>query len=183
MLESSRDAQRLLQLIDERLQQVTLPAPVIAVSLQVDRLVALAGRDGMLFRAMRSSENWVELIDRLRARLGYDVVHGIALHPDHRPEQAWRHVEPGTVNPVIPAANRPLWLLEKPRQLQIVSGQPRSDGPLQLLSGPERIESGWWDGSDVTRDYFTARTRQGTVIWIYRERRKPEQWFMHGLLG
>jgi len=26
---------------------------------------------------------------------------------------------------------------------------PHHDGPLELLVGPERIESGWWDGDDV----------------------------------
>ena len=39
------------------------------------------------------------------------------------------------------------------------SGRPRPllDGrPLQLLSGPERIEAGWWDAGLAERDYFIA---------------------------
>ena len=28
---------------------------------------------------------------------------------------------------------------------------------LELLAGPERIESGWWDGADVQRDYYVAQ--------------------------
>jgi hypothetical protein len=40
-----------------------------------------------------------------------------------------------------------------------------------LRSGPERIESGWWDGGDVVRDYYVVGTRAGVRLWIYRERR------------
>jgi protein ImuB len=47
---------------------------------------------------------------------------------------------------------------------------PRQSG-LVLEHGPERIESGWWDGRGVARDYYVARQ-------IYdarqREGRKPE---------
>ena len=44
------------------------------------------------------------------------------------------------------------------------------DGPLILLAGPERIESGWWDGHPVVRDYFVAGNAAQAVLWIYRER-------------
>ena len=32
--------------------------------------------------------------------------------------------------------------------------------------GPERIESGWWDGADVRRDYYLIRA--GQQGWAYR---------------
>jgi protein ImuB len=54
---------------------------------------------------------------------------------------------------------------------------------LELLCGPERIETGWWDGREVTRDYFVARDAQGVRLWIYRERRAPKNWYVHGLFG
>jgi protein ImuB len=34
--------------------------------------------------------------------------------------------------------------------------------------GPERIESGWWDGADVRRDYYLVETRSGQQGWAYR---------------
>jgi len=59
------------------------------------------------------------------------------------------------------------------------------DGPLALLAGPERIESGWWDGDDIARDYFVARTPKASVVWIYRERGALQggQWYLHGLFA
>jgi protein ImuB len=48
---------------------------------------------------------------------------------------------------------------------------------------PERIESGWWDGRDVRRDYYVACTRGGMRLWIFRERRAGGRWFLHGVFG
>ncbi|MGH8360543.1 MAG: DNA polymerase Y family protein, partial [Pseudomonas sp.] len=39
---------------------------------------------------------------------------------------------------------------------------------LHILMGPERIESGWWDGADVRREYYLVRTRAGQQGWAYR---------------
>lgn len=72
---------------------------------------------------------------------------------------------------------RPLWLLHAPQPL---GAQSRA---LRLLDGPERIETGWWDGSDVARDYYTARDADGALVWVFRERRPPHGWFLHGVFG
>ena len=53
---------------------------------------------------------------------------------------------------------------------------------LKLVSGPERIESGWWDEQDVGRDYYTAQNERGQKLWIFREHR-TRAWFLHGLFG
>jgi protein ImuB len=63
-----------------------------------------------------------------------------------------------------------LWLVEPPRRL--------AEGEFSLLAGPERIESGWWDGAEARRDYFIARTGKASLAWIYREREGG--WFLHG---
>jgi protein ImuB len=54
---------------------------------------------------------------------------------------------------------------------------------LCLLSGPERIETGWWDGGDVARDYYQARTSQGELLWIFQDRRNRDGWYLHGIFG
>ena len=41
---------------------------------------------------------------------------------------------------------------------------------LQLLSGPERVEAGWWHAAPVARDYFIAAEASGSLVWIYRDR-------------
>ena len=76
----------------------------------------------------------------------------------------------------------PLWLLETPRRLQILDDAPALDGPLTLLTGPERIESGWWDGNDVGRDYFIAEDTSGTRCWIFREHNSTS-WYLQGLFS
>ena len=49
--------------------------------------------------------------------------------------------------------------------------------------GPERIESGWWDGDDVTRDYFVALNADGARFWVFRERSGASGWFLHGIFA
>ena len=71
------------------------------------------------------------------------------------------------------------------RPLPLKTGDllPQADGPLTLLDGPERIESGWWDDFDVTRDYFVARDDSGVKLWIFRERNDQKNWFLHGVFN
>jgi protein ImuB len=94
---------------------------------------------------------------------------------------------------------RPLWLLAEPQRIALtpnLSGVLAGEGPgailhrklkrkstLTLLRGPERIETGWWDGREVKRDYFVARDAHGVRLWIYRDRRAPQNWYVHGLFG
>jgi len=82
-----------------------------------------------------------------------------------------------------PAFRRPMWLLPMPKLLSERDGLPRRRGPLRLLGEAERIETGWWDGGDVARDYYTALDLHGVRLWIYRERAAPHRWFLHGVFG
>ena len=72
---------------------------------------------------------------------------------------------------------RPLWLLAAPRPL----GTDPAAAELKLVSGPERIETGWWDGAEVGRDYFVGRSARGEALWLYRER--GGAWFVHGVFA
>ncbi len=50
---------------------------------------------------------------------------------------------------------------------------PARRGPLRLLGEAERIETGWWDGGDIARDYYTAADLHGVRLWIFvREPRR-----------
>jgi len=61
------------------------------------------------------------------------------------------------------------------------SPQPLSISP-QLLSGPERIESGWWDGAESLRDYYIARLPGPHAVraWVFQDLRSGV-WHLHGL--
>jgi protein ImuB len=131
------------------------------------------------------------LVEHLRARLGVGAVYGIDHVPEHRPENAWCVAEPLlTRNPsqthtgcTDAPFRRPLWLLGEPQELESQRGRPRLHGTIELLAGPERIESGWWDGADVRRDYYCAKGVNGTHVWIYRECTGARRWFLHGIFG
>jgi protein ImuB len=45
--------------------------------------------------------------------------------------------------------------------------------------GPERIETGWWRGDDVHRDYYMVATEAGTRFWLFL-RQDDNRWFLHG---
>ena len=81
------------------------------------------------------------------------------------------------------AVRRPVWLFAQPEELGTRNGKPWLRGTLDLLEGPERIESGWWDQADAERDYYVARDKRGSLVWIYHECVEPRRWFLHGVFG
>ena len=79
---------------------------------------------------------------------------------------------------------RPLWVLPEPAPLDTRAGGPWYQGRLCLVSGPERIETGWWDEHGIARDYYVAKNPRGMHLWIYRDRgRQKGAWFLHGKFG
>ena len=182
----SRDPEHLMSLLRRRLERIDIQEPVIGIGLRARQPVLLKAKPGSLFDdpAANRERNQRQLLENLRARLGHAAVTGLCLLPDHRPERAWGQCEPGEQVPVINTSQRPLWLLDPPQLLDIDSEQrPRLGALLMLEQGPERIETGWWDHADVTRDYYIARHPDGERLWIFRQRSDQSQWFLHGLFG
>jgi protein ImuB len=180
----SRDAEHFTLLLRERLAATNLAEPVRAIRLEATDIQPLSGVSQALFAGEAGEQgDWQRLVERLRARLGGDSVSGLALAPEHRPERASVAAEPGTKQPGLRFGDRPLWLLPEPRPLHEAGAAPQHEGPLALIAGPERIESGWWDDAGVKRDYFVARTQALSYVWIYRERQPAGRWYLHGLFA
>lgn len=186
LAELTADGARFERVLRERLDRLALEAPVEALCLEATQVDALAGRSlALLDDAQAGHETIGALLERLTARLGDERVYRIAPHADHRPECATRRL--GLFEKTAPCATRlpprPLWLLDPPEPLPEVDGRPYRRGPLQLLTGPERIESGWWDAGektgDLRRDYFVALSQDAAWLWIYREC-AAGGWFLHG---
>lgn len=173
-VEPIREAERMLLQLREILGRLQLAAPVYAIALKAARILPLAAVMEDLFTEKAGQEDGNRLLERMRARLGAEAIHGIAAAADHRPELAWRDCTAGKVAGVPGSPHRPLWLLPQPT--------PCRDGSLVLKSRAERIESGWWDGHGVARDYYVAQDRNGARLWVYCERGSGE-WFVHGLFG
>ena len=207
LLEPVRAAEALFEFARGRLDRLELPAPARALSLHADALPPFVPTRRDLFDIRPGAGlDWPQLAERLRARLGDKAVRGFALHPDHRPERAWRshdavgadgrggsarsdagrhaagarHGGSGSDtrgdggrsdDPLRP---RPIWLLPRPLPLR--------GRVARLVSGPERIETGWWDGYDVRRDYYVADLASGQRAWLYREvgDTASDDWMLQG---
>ncbi|HEY5019905.1 MAG TPA: DNA polymerase Y family protein [Steroidobacteraceae bacterium] len=170
-----RDAAQFLTLVRERMHSLLLPAPVNALRLEALEFTSPAIAQGDLFGSdAQPLQQLQRLLDRLRARLGEGSVRALQLQADYRPERGWGFVAPQTspdTQELPPIAARPCWLLPEPIRI---------DAPSGLLRGPERIESGWWNQDDVRRDYYLARTAEGTRLWVFRDRRAGD-WYLQGL--
>jgi protein ImuB len=169
----SRDAGRMQLLLRETLGRTRLPAAVHTLVLRAPLVLPLSASSGDLFQKSREADGDL-LLERLRIRLGKDAVYGIETAADHRPENAWRPCQEQASAAAAANRHRPMWLLPKPL--------PCHDGRLKLKAGPERIESGWWDGGDATRDYYVAEDRNGAQLWVYCDRVSGE-WYVHGVFA
>ena len=86
-------------------------------------------------------------------------------------------------------AARPLRLFSRPIEVSatavVPEGPPisfRFQGHLYAVAlsvGPERIETGWWRGPHLKRDYYRVTTQEGSRAWLFRER-DTNHWFLHG---
>ena len=197
----AREPAHLVSVLRERLAKIVLAAPVEAIVLSSDETAPLAGRNLGLLPEDEAGAVVVPLVDRLRARLGDDAVVTLEAQAEHRPEYAMRETscavsstragapasarrvrasaDAGARQTLTACAPRPAWLLDEAHPL----GTALAAKPWILRDGPERIESGWWDGRDFRRDYFVAETPQGEAVWIYRDHRygtDDGEWFLHG---
>lgn len=173
LLAAEREAAMLFELTRARLEHLQLPAPVLAVRLVARDLPAFTPEHRQLFNERpQQSLPWEQLRERLRARLGDEAVQGLGARADHRPERAW-HAGEHSPGASLPATGpRPGWLLAEPQLLR--------ETTLHILAGPERIESGWWDGGDVRRDYYLVETRAGQRGWAFRSVGEEGPLRLHG---
>ncbi|VVE42537.1 DNA polymerase [Pandoraea pneumonica] len=192
LAEASAAPAHLLSLCKERLARSPLVAPVLTLRLDVTQTAAHVPLSGSLLpEPGRARQDFVQLIERMSARLGDEHVRRLQVRGDHRPEAAFASVAyeakaltgEAARGPIPP---RPAWLLDAPQRLMVRDERPWRQGPLQLVSGPERIEAGWWEPGTVTRDYFIAADTAGALLWLFRERPvhgADAAWYLHGLFG
>ena len=175
LLSAERDAVRLFDLAKSRLEHTSIPEAVRGLRLVARELPPFvpAGRDLFDDRPAQTLP-WEALRDRFRARLGNDAVYQLDMHADPRPEKTLRVSQQLKKEPTaLLLPPRPTWLLDRP--------VPLRDYQLRVLSGPERIESGWWDGGDVRRDYYVVQTSQGQRAWAFQPADVIDgAWMLHG---
>jgi len=184
LLEPVHERERLLPLVRDRVERSVLPVPAIALRFRSGVLLPLELKEADLFEKQPLEALVRALLERLRERFGQAAVYGLHAVAEHRPERAWAKWVGLEGNRLrrderSERQGRPLWLLPSPVPLSSVEARQDS---LKLTSGPERIESGWWDEQDVGRDYYTAKNAHGQRLWVFRDHR-TRSWYLHGLFG
>ncbi|EIM04263.1 DNA polymerase Y family protein [Rhodanobacter denitrificans] len=171
LLAPERDGALLFEFARGRLEHVVLPAPVLALRLLARELPAFvpAGRD-LFDERPANALPLGQLRERLRARLGERVVYRLGGTTDPRPERA-QAVAEGDHGHDEPSP-RPTWLLAHP--------VPLRGPPPRILAGPERLETGWWDGAEACRDYYVVETSLGQRAWAFCPPGEQDGWMLQG---
>lgn len=191
----SGDPAHLLELCTMQLERIAISAPIDRVTMAVASHATLTAWQQELFDdSHREGNRRVGLlIDRLSNRLGREAVVRAVPQAEAQPELAVRY------EPLAGAARskskrefnktlRPLRLEIQPRPIETLAVAP--DGPprqfhwhgeqqVRRVWGPERIQTGWWRGRYIQRDYYRVETVDGKRYWLFRELRSGK-WFFHG---
>ncbi|MFT7721659.1 MAG: DNA polymerase Y family protein [Roseateles sp.] len=192
--DTTRDLRRLSRLLGEHLARTPLAAPAGEIRVSADTLLPLAAPSASLLPGGHEPQERSAchaLLERLSVRLGAGQVREGRLHEDHRLEhmqrwQAWPAPPAPAAAVRRPPGPQPTWLVEPPQPLRCdAREQPLLAGPLVRVSGPHRVEAGWWDGGAHMRDYFVYRSATRGLLWLYRERLPADAagWFLHGVFA
>lgn len=192
---SARSA-HLFELAQLQLDRLSLPGPVAGVKLSVLMSVPLEAWQAELFDSSRRDDQRQVgiLVDRLSNRLGREVVVRALPMAEAQPELAV-YYEPLTGASQRPTKQtwkplpRPLRLESEPIPLDVLAVAP--SGPpkrfhwhgVRMIArhwGPERIQTGWWRGQYVQRDYYRVELETGQRFWLFRNL-SDGRWFLHGV--
>ncbi len=177
------DATLLLQLLRERLGHNPPQAPIEQIRITVSRDAPLNHQQLTLFGDPAAPEP----IELTAVRL-VGLLHGeerlvTALRDDYRPEQAYERVpfnaQAQDSSTFSLSAERPVRLLPIPQALSQWNAE-RLEPLWPALSGPERLQGGWWDGRPAARDYWVVAEPTGKRSWVYRDHRTGG-WYLHGM--
>lgn len=201
--DTTRDLQRLTRLLGEHLARTTLAAPAGEITLSAETVLPLQELSAGLLPGRTDAQESTTtnaLLERLSVRLGADHVREGRLHEDHRLDrmQRWQAWPTASSTPSAavrrPPGPQPTWLVQPPQPLRCdAREQPVYAGALTRISGPHRVEAGWWEGQGPgkglqTRDYYVYRSAARGLLWVYHERLSATEsaasgWFLHGVFA
>lgn len=187
----------LLGLVRLALDRTKLAGPVTEIRVRIAGTALMEIFQGELFQSERDDSAEIDgLIDRLSMRLGRRQVVFPRLIADAQPERCCReepasdaHRHRSSLHPLHRHPYRPTRLFLKPRPIDVHAVHPGNkpaffrekdhQETIRLYWGPERIETGWWRGRPIGRDYYRIELTSGQRLWIYRDL-MTGSWFLHG---
>ncbi len=196
LLEPTAQLPRLMNLVELQWERRPPPGAIAEITVEVTATAALAPQQYELFADERDCpRELAALVNQLSNRLGREQVVRPQLRADAQPEKAFRYVPlagagaSGTLTSSATVGQRPLTLLTPPIEIEVVAVQPEGSPAVFTYqqrrheiaqhSGPERIQTGWWRGRSIERDYWRVETAAGNRYWIFR-RLGDGHWFLHG---
>lgn len=199
LCEATSDLRHIADLLRVQQEKLRFPSPVVGLQMEALDVAPLDAAQQELFDGgtRGHARQYTMLLNLLSSRLGDEAVLIPCLRPDPVPERAVRlHSATGpavsevtTFPDRFHGLDRPTTLFPKPRPVDVIAAVP--DGPPAALfwngtrfdiadsSEPERIESGWWDGEYVCRDYYRVETLTGQWLWLF-QRLQDGRWFWQG---
>jgi protein ImuB len=199
LCQPSADARHLGDLLRLHMERLRFESPVVGIRMEALDTSRLEQPQQAFFGG--PSQNLVRqlssLLNRMSSRLGHQAVVHPRLLPEAVPERAFEYVP--VTETVLPTAkkmdralqpfDRPACLFPQPKSVEVVAVAPNGPPSVFFIEnarfdilqswGPERIESGWWQGPCVRRDYFQVETTEGRRFWLFR-RLQDGRWFLHG---
>jgi protein ImuB len=212
----SGSPRHVIDLVRLRMGRMKLPPEIESIAVEVIASGQVTCRQRPLFDAgpdgrskTTAEEQAMEvglLLDRLAGRLGRPAVFEPQAVADAQPEHAWVAATPGATakregNRFQRAGSRPVWMPPRPIPLECATLAIVPDGPparfqvgdvvhrVAQAHGPERIETAWWRGPTVRRDYYIVETESGARFWLFRRLggrlRSPREsgWYLHGVFA
>lgn len=197
-----REKNRFLKLVEEKFNDFPFGVAIVALQLHTSTFSPYTPDGGVKTKTAypHDRNTGSQLLEQLSARLGDKSVLRLIPEDEYAPEYACRYVDCFDITTEksctdIASARTtfrkfPCWLIRPARPLKKVNGNLFYLSPLTIVEGPQRIETRWWAGKDIRRDYYIARNEQGIYTWIYEELggknmklEKEPRWFIHGLFA
>ncbi|MCB9593070.1 MAG: DNA polymerase Y family protein [Sandaracinaceae bacterium] len=180
---ATRDAGSVIELVRLRIADVRLGARVERVVL-VAEPARLDGRQLELFRGRRRDPDAAaRSIARLRAAFGDPSVTRAVVRDAWLPEHRFAYEPTTSVDAPDPSPGDGGALVRRvlPRPEAVPhgrDGRPRTQPPLVELTGPYRVQGGWWM-QETLRDYWFGERADGALLWLYQDG-STGGWFLHG---
>ena len=161
------------------MENIKLPSTVLSLTLQVKNL-----------QPCQFDDAGTTLPDLIAARLGHHQVLKLLTQHEYAPEFASRtanwHTGQASEMPSFKTLEHtpfPSLLVQPPLPLRKHNNTIYYQSALAIISGPYRIETQWWAGKSIRRDYYVARNQPGSQLWIFKDLDQNQAWYLQGLFA